>query len=461
MSKLPWIPNSNDEIVKRMLKSIGVSSIEDLFDDVPDKLKIKRRLKVGYGRPLSEVEVDRVVKALARDIKSIEDYISFLGGGTWPHYVPAVVKEIVSRAEFRTAYTPYQAEISQGLLQALFEYQSLMADLLEMDVVNSSMYDWSTALAEAVLMSVRINHRKRVLVPASMNPEHFQVLKTITSPKGIVIEKVKYDLKTGLISIEDLKNKMKNDVTAVYIENPSFLGFIEHQVDDIANIVHSHDSMFIVGVDPVSLGVLRPPGNYEADIVVGEAQPLGLGLNYGGPLLGIFAVRDDIRMIRQMPGRLIGMTTTLDGSETGFIMILQTREQHIRREKATSNICTNEALCAIASAVYLSLLGSSGLKELGELIMSLSHYATERIDEIKGVKAPLFESAFFKEFVVYFDTGTVTEINKELLSKRIIGGLPLSKYFPELGESALYCITEIHSKEDIDYLVEVLSKVMG
>jgi len=277
---------------------------------------------------------------------------------------------------------------------------------------------------------------------------------------GMRIIQVDYDETTGLLDVEDLKEKMNKEAAAVYVENPSYLGFVEEGVEAIAETAHDAGALFIVGVDPISLGLLKPPGDYGADIVIGEGQPLGNHMNYGGPLLGIFACRGEPRMIRQMPGRIIGMTTTLDGSERGFVMTLQTREQHIRREKATSNICTNQALCAVAAAVYLSLLGPNGLRELAELITSRAHYATRRIGELPGVRAPLFNSYHFKEFTVSFEEKTVEEIHTGLLSRGIHGGKSLVEEFPELGETALYCVTELHSKEDIDLLVSALEEVL-
>jgi len=334
-----------------------------------------------------------------------------------------------------------------------------MSDLLEMDIVNASLYDWSTAIAEAFLMTCRLNKRKKFLVPSTMNPQHLEVVKTIVEPWGIELVKLKYDYEKGIIDLNDLEEKIDGNTGGVYIENPSFLGFIETQVDDISKIVHENNSMFIVGVDPISLGILRPPGKYGADIVVGEGQPLGLGLNYGGPLLGIFAIRYDEKMLRQLPGRLIGVTKTLDGNDIGYTMILQTREQHIRREKATSNICTNESLCAIIAAVYISLLGKNGFKKIGENIFYKCNYALKRFMEIDEVEIPFSKAIHFKEFVIKYRELSIERIHSYLKRHGIQPGLPLKRYFPEFGESALYCFTEIHSKNDIDFLVEKVSEV--
>ncbi len=399
-----------------MMQEIGIKSIEELYADIPEKYRLKKPLNIPEA--LSEFEVKRHVETLLSKNKTCNDMPVFLGAGCWPHYVPAVVKEIVQRSEFLTAYTPYQPEISQGMLQALFEYQSMICELTSMDVANSSMYDWASALGEAARMAARLTRRREILIPKIIHPERAATLHVYAEPPGIMIEQIAYERESGQISLEDLKNKISDKTAAVYIENPSYLGFIETQVDEIGKEAHSHGALFIVGVDPTSLGILKPPGEYDADIVIGEAQPLGNAMNFGGPLLGIFACRGDMNLIRQMPGRIIGLTTTMDGSGQGFCMALQTREQHIRREKATSNICSNEALCAVASAVYMALLGPQGLRELGETIMYKANYAMRLISEIDGVKAPIFKSAHFKEFTVNFDGAglSVKEVHKKLFA---------------------------------------------
>jgi glycine dehydrogenase subunit 1 len=412
---------------------------------------------------LSEFEVKKHVENLLSNNKTCNDMPVFLGEGCWPHYVPAVVKEIVQRSEFLTSYTPYQPEISQGMLQALFEYQSMICELTGMEVANCSMYDWASSLGEAARMATRMTGRREILIPRIIHPERASTLQVYAEPAGITIRQISYDSETGHVSLEDLKNKISGKTAAVYIENPSYLGFVETQVDEISRIARAHNALFIVGVDPTSLGILKPPGDYGADIVVGEAQPLGNFMNFGGPLLGIFACRDDMYLIRQMPGRIVGLTTTIEGGRQGFCMALQTREQHIRREKATSNICSNEALCAVASAVYMALLGPQGLRDLGETIMYKANYAMRLLSEIKGVKAPVFESIHFKEFTVNFDETelSVKEAHKKLLQHRIQGGKDVSKEFPELGETALYCVTEIHSKEEIECLADALKEALA
>ncbi|MEM3703747.1 MAG: aminomethyl-transferring glycine dehydrogenase subunit GcvPA [Candidatus Bathyarchaeia archaeon] len=456
----PYIPNSNPEIKQEIMKEIGIKSIEELYADIPEKFLLKKPLNLPEG--LSEFDVKKHVEALLSENKTCNDMPIFLGAGCWPHYVPAVVKEIVQRSEFLTSYTPYQPEISQGMLQTLFEYQSMICELTAMDVANCSMYDWASALGEAARMASRATKRNEILIPKIIHPERKATLHVYAEPAEISIKEIAYNRETGQLNLNDLESKISDKTSAIYIENPSYLGFIEEQVDEISKIAHAHNALLIVGVDPTSLGILKPPGDYGADIVIGEAQPLGNPMNFGGPLLGIFACRDDLNLIRQMPGRIIGLTTTSEGSRQGFCMTLQTREQHIRREKATSNICSNEALCALASAVYLALLGPKGLRELGETILYKANYIMHLLSKIDGIKAPVFKSSHFKEFTINFDSAglKVKEAHEKLLQMGVHGGKDLSKEFPELGETALYCVTEIHSKEDIELLAKTLEKTV-
>lgn len=465
MDSHPWIPNSNRGIREKMLKKIGVKNIDELFSDIPRNVRISKEewdnLEIGLKNPVSEITARRIIEEKL-SMNKVFVPLLFLGGGAYPHYVPSVIKYLISRGEFLTSYTPYQPEISQGILQALFEYQSLMAELLDMDVVNSSMYDWASALAEALLMSLRVKKNKRkILLPSNMNPIHKRVANTYLSPHNVRIEYINYDHDTGLIDLEDLKNKIDENTAAVYVQSPNFFGYIEENAKEIGEIAHDTDSLFIMGVDPISLGLIKPPGELGADIAVGEGQPLGLGLNYGGPYLGIFATRMNMKLVRQMPGRIIGLTKSVDGSRA-FTMILQTREQHIRRAKATSNICTNEALSAIAAAIYLALLGRNGIRKLAELIYYRSHYAQARLREI-GLNTDIFKSDFFKEFPINFDNIGVKYryIHEKLLENNIHGGLYIGNWFPELGETALYAFTEAHTKNDIDLLVEKLANIIN
>ncbi len=467
MNPHPWMPNSTRRIIEEMLEKIGVSSIDEFFKDIPSNVRISReewdRLEIGAGRILSEYEAWRYIdKRLARN-KELKT-IPFLGAGVYPHYVPAIIKHIIMRGEFLTAYTPYQPEISTGLMQALFEYQSLMAELLDMDIVNASMYDWGSAVAEAFLMALRVKRgRRKIIVPETMNPFHRRVVETYLEPHNIILETVRYDRVRGTIDLGDLESKIDKNTAAVYLQNPNFLGVVEEDAREVGELVHSVDALYIMGVYPISLGLLAPPGELGADIAVGEGQPLGLPPSFGGPLLGVFAIRNDYKLLRQMPGRLIGITTTKDGSKRAFAMILQTREQHIRRAKATSNICTNEALSAIAVAIYLSLLGPEGIRELAETNYYIAHYAARKLGEIPGVKTRLFKTDFFNEFPVNFNDAelSVEKIHRKLLEKGIHGGLILKPYYPELGESALYAFTEIHTVRDIELLVSTLKEVLA
>ncbi|MEM4913430.1 MAG: aminomethyl-transferring glycine dehydrogenase subunit GcvPA [Desulfurococcaceae archaeon] len=459
----PWIPSSTQESLEKIMKTIGITSVEELFSDIPSNIRFTREawenLEIGVGRPVSEVEARRIVeKKLEKNVKL--KVPPFMGGGVYPHYVPPLVSYIISRGEFLTAYTPYQAEISQGLMQALFEYQSLMAELLEMDVVNASMYDMGSAAAEAVLMALRVNRgRSKVVLPANMNPLHRKVVETYTWPLGVKLVTVPYDREWGFVDLEELKKLVDEDTAAVYVQYPNFFGVLEPHVKAVGEIAHDKKALLITGVYPVALGLVKSPGEVGADIAVAEGQPLGIGLNYGGPYLGVFATRFDMNLVRQMPGRIIGLTVSKTG-ERSFAMILQTREQHIRREKATSNICTNEALMAIAAAVYLSMLGKNGVVKLAEVNYYRAHYAWIKLKKA-GFNVEVFKGEFFNEFPVSFnETGLRYQyIHDELLKRGIHGGLYIGDYYPELGETALYAFTELHFKEDIDELVDALVEI--
>lgn len=441
------------------MKEVGIDNIEQLYNDVPQRFIMKDRLNLPSPTP--EFDVKYQIESLLAKNRTRQQMSVFMGAGCWPHFVPAVVKNVVNRTELLTSYTPYQAEMSQGILQLLFEYQSMICELTEMDVANSSLYDWASALGEAGRMAGRLTRRLEILVPKIIHPERYETLKTYIEPAGMSVFKVDYERATGKLDLENLKEKVSDKTAAVYVENPSYLGIIETDGEAIADIAHDSGALLIAGVDPVSLGLLEAPGNYGADIVVGEGQSLGSQLNFGGPLLGIFACRGDLTTIRQMPGRIIGMTTTKDRSSKGFCMALQTREQHIRREKAVSNICSNETLCAAASAIHLALLGPEGLKDLSETIMLKSNYAIDRLSKISGIETPVFRSAHFQEFTVNFGAKSVDKVHRKLLELKVHGGKNVSKEFPELGQTALYCVTEIHTKRDIDSLAEALESVLG
>jgi len=456
----PYIPNTR-EIRGQMLREMGVASVDELFADIPAKIRLRRELKLPG--PMSELEVKRHVQAMLARNRPFTQMLSFLGGGVWLHHIPAHVRELVRRSEFLTSYTPYQPEVSQGMLQALFEYQGMICELTGMDVANASMYDWATSLGEAALMCARVTGRRKFIVPALINPERFSTLQNYVSGPGLELIKIGYDSRTGQLDLCQLRRELGGDVAGVYVENPSYLGFLETQVDEVAKAAHEVRSLFVVGVNPISLGLLKAPGDYGADIVIGEGQPLGNPVSFGGPLLGIFACRDDVKLVRQMPGRLIGMTTALDGRTRGYVMVLQTREQHIRRERATSSICSNEALCGVAAAIYLASLGPRGLRELGEACAANANYAMRKLRAIKGLKVPIFDAPHFNEFTLNCDDIGISaaKLNAELLKRDIQGGKPLRGEFPELGETSLMCVTELHTKEDIDRLTSALAEIAG
>jgi glycine cleavage system P protein (glycine dehydrogenase) subunit 1 len=441
-----------------MLDAIGVTSIDELFADIPSQVRTGRPLRVEWLR--SEQEVKSHIDRLLAENKSAVDMSTFLGAGMYNHYLPAAVKAILARTEFQTSYTPYQAEISQGLLQSLFEFQSIIADLTRMDAVNSSLYDGSTALGEAARMAARATHRRKIVVPEALHPAKFSVLKNYAETAGILLETVKYDRETGGLDLDDLRSKIDQETAAVYGEVPSFFGVLDAELASVPGLCHAKGALCIVGFDPVSLGGLKPPGEYGADIVIAEGQSISTEMNFGGPALGIIGCRGQ-SLIRQLPGRLIGMTTTLDGKERAFSMALQTREQHIRREKATSNICTNEALFAIGAAAYLSLLGPKGLRRLFETVLVRTNYAIKVLSEVRGMTVPRFKSPHYQEFVVSFDgkRGTLAKLHKSLLGQGVHGGKILVKDFPELGESALFCVTEATSSESIDRLRLLIEKL--
>jgi len=441
------------------MKAIGIRSIEELYSDIPQQVRLKKRLNLPMRT--SELEVRRRIDSILSNNDERAEVVSFLGGGCWNHYVPAAVSDISSRAEFVTSYTPYQPEVSQGMLQALFEYQSMICELTAMDYANSSLYDWASALGEAARMASRVTQRNEFLIPRHIHPDRRATLETYAEPAGIRVIEVKNNNTTGQIDLNDLESKITDKCAAVYLENPSHLGCLQTKTHDIADVAHSNGALFVAGVDLISLGILKPPGEYGADIAIGEGQCLGNAMNYGGPLLGVFTCKGE-ELLRQMPGRIIGMTTTKDKKHRAYCMALQTREQHIRRERATSNICTNQALCALTAAVYLSLLGASGMRELGMAILSKTHYAINELSKIKRIKVPLMQAQHFKEFTASFNESgkKVRDLENRLLTKGIQIGAPVTESIPELGETAVFCVTEIHSKEDIDKLRTALSEVL-
>ena len=445
---LPYIPHTEED-KKRMLEEIGVKSIEELIT-VPEEIRLRSDLNLPSG--ISEMELRKELRKLSKQNISMEDYVSFLGGGIYDHFIPAVVEHIASRSEFYTPYTPYQPEVSQGTLQAIFEYQTLICNLFRMDVSNASMYDGATSLAEAALMACRIRKGDKFLVAKTLHPEYYKVLLTYLKPSGIKILQIPYS-EEGISDLNFLKDKMDDKVIGVIIQNPNFFGCIE-KTEDIEKIVHKYGSLYIVSCDPLSLGTLSPPGEYNADIAVAEGQSLGNPPYLGGGCFGIFTSRKEF--LRQMPGRIVGEAQDKEGKR-GFVLILQTREQHIKRERATSNICTNQALNALKACVYLCSMGEEGLKKIAMLCMKNSHYLKEKIENLPGYLSP-FSAPFFKEFVIKTSTSP-EKINQKLLEAKIFGGLDLGRFYPELKNHLLFCVTEKRTKEEMDRLVSILGDI--
>jgi glycine dehydrogenase subunit 1 len=415
-----------------MLATIGLRSEEDLIAHLPADVRFTKRLNMNDG--VSEFEIVDYFKQQAA--RNANGYASFLGAGVYNHYRPVVVDAVVSRGEFLTSYTPYQAEISQGTLVSIFEFQTMVCQLTGMDVANASMYDGSSAVPEAAMMAVRITRRDKVLVARTVHPEYREVLKTSTQHQGIPVEELAY-AKNGRLDLDDLKSKLTDHVAAVIVQSPNFFGLLE-ELKEIAPLVHSKGALLIVAfTEAVSLGLLEPPR--DADIVVGELQSFAISPSYGGPYVGIIAA-----------GRLVGETTDADGRRA-FCLTLATREQHIRREKATSNICTNQALLALMATVYMSLYGKRGLRELAEQNLAKAHY-------LAGKVTPAFDAPFFNEFVARTNGKSPAQINAELAEKKIIGGLALGRFYPELNDAVLLCATEMNKRADMDTVAAVMGK---
>jgi glycine dehydrogenase subunit 1 len=446
---MKFIPNS--DLKNIMLKEVGLNDIKDLFSDIPQKIRIKD-LKLPNG--LSQQETEKKLREIACKNKSFYDNVSFLGGGIKPHYIPSIVRSVISRSEFYTSYTPYQPEASQGFLQAMFEYQSLISELTGMDVANCSLYDGVTALGEAALMCTRINRKKIFVIPENISSDKKSVLENYTKGAGLKIKEISFDENTGKIDLNELKKNVDEHTSGVYIENPNFFGIFEDDLDKISKIVKDAGSLFVVGIDPISLGILRSPGEFNADIVIGEGRALGNQMEFGGCSLGIFACKKE--HLRQMPGRIIGLTKDSDGNRA-FCMTLQTREQHIRRGRATSNICTNEGLCALAAVTYLSWLGGNGLEKLGKTNFENGQKLAKKIQSIKGFEKA-FSGTHFNEFVLKYK-GDAKKINKKLLQKGIQGGLIIDDWYPELKNCILFGVSEVHSDADIEKLISALKEV--
>jgi glycine dehydrogenase subunit 1 len=444
----PYIPNGDHE-KELMLKSIGLDSMEDLFSDVPAEVRLGRKLNLGD--PMSEVELRRHMKGLGSKNKDTNELVCFLGAGAYDHYIPSVVDHLSSRSEFFTAYTPYQPEISQGTLQVIFEYQTMMSNLTGLDVSNASMYDAATATAEAAMMAAENTKKNKIFVSKTVHPDTRKVLSTYMKFKGI--ELVEIDEAEGVTDLEKLKSAVDNKTAGVIIQSPNFFGIIE-DLTEVEKLVHSNKAMLIMNVDPISLGVLKSPGEIGADIVVGDGQALGNNLSFGGPYLGFMAATT--KLMRKMPGRIVGQSEDVEGKRA-FVLTLQAREQHIRRQKATSNICSNQALNALRASIYLTTMGKDGLKEVALQSMQKAHYAFNEMTK-SGKFKPLFNKPFFKEFAVQGDVAAAT-VNKELLSKGILGGYDLSKDYPLYNNALLFCVTEKRTKAEIDSLVGIMEGI--
>src|SRR4051794_7759591 len=429
----------------QMMREIGCKSIDDLFAPIPAEYRLNRDLKVP--RQMAESEIIDYFHARADNAAS--GYALFLGAGAYHHYRPVVIDAMVSRGEFLTSYTPYQAEIAQGTLQAIFEFQTMICELTGMEVANASMYDGSTGAAEAMLMAVRITGRKAAVVARSVHPEYREVMHTYTQHQGLPITECDY-LENGRVDMADLEKKITSDTACVLIQSPNFFGTIE-DVAAVADLVHKKGALLIVSIaEALSLGIVKPP--VEADIVTMEAQSFGVPLGFGGPYVGVMATRD--KFVRQLPGRLVGQTVDKKGNR-GFVLTLSTREQHIRREKATSNICTNQGLVALMATIYMSIYGREGMKELAKQNLAKAAYAAGEFG--KNAKVLFSGAPRFNEFVVQTSEDS-KGINGRLLEQKIIGGLPLKKFYPELGNAALWCCTELVSKEQIDRAAKAVQK---
>ena len=433
----PYTPNTDSDR-RAMLDAIGVDSVDDLFSDIPAE---HRNPELDLPPPTSELELRREIEAMAAENVTPGSYPSFLGGGSYRHFVPAVVRQIASRSEFMTSYTPYQPEVSQGTLQAHYEFQSMVCQLTGMEVANAGMYDGATSMAEAVLMASRLTRRDRVAVLDTVSPYYRDVLATYVQAPGLRIDTISPDDDT-----------LDDDTACLVVQQPGFLGYVE-DLEALSRRAHDRGALLIVVADPMSLAMFKPPGDYDADIVVAEGQPLGIAPTYGGPYVGIFACKQ--RYVRQMPGRIVGRTVDSRG-RTGYVLTLQAREQHIRREKATSNICTSVGLIALMSAVYMAAQGRQGLRHVAELCYHKAHYAASLIQDIPGYSLPI-GGTFFREFVVRCPKPP-EETSRLLLERGIIGGLDVGDQVPN---GMLLCCTEVNSREEIESLANALAEIGG
>jgi glycine dehydrogenase subunit 1 len=430
-----------------MLREIGCEKIEDLFDQVPESLRMDR--PIGIGHPVSEPELMEFFNGLASKNGTRSQF--FLGAGAYSHFIPVIIDSLISRSEFLTAYTPYQPELSQGTLQYTFEFQTMICQLTGMDVANASLYDGSTAVAEAVLMADRVTRRNKYLIADSVHPQYREVVAAYTKNLGVTVDYIPVS-ETG--AVDPARLEVDERTAAVVVQSPNFFGCVE-DLNSIAAAAHEAGALLIVAVaEPLSLGILKPPGHCGADIVVGEGQSFGIPLSYGGPYLGLFATLE--KYVRQMPGRLVGEAFDNDGNR-GYVLTLSTREQHIRREKATSNICTNQGLFALMATIYLATMGRRGLQEVARQNLQKAHYAAKRISALKDYHIR-YQAPFFNEFVVNTPIPAL-DVVERLIQKDIIAGLPLDGYYPDMPGSMLVCVTETAKKEAIDRFVAELGRI--
>jgi glycine dehydrogenase subunit 1 len=436
---------------KAMLAKIGISSIDELFDSIPKNVLLKQELNVPGC--MTEPELIRHFDALARK-NTYHNSLSFLGAGAYPHVIPSIVDYLSSRGEFISPYTPYQPEVSQGTLQIIYEFQTLICQLTGMDCANASLYDGASGAAEAVLMAHRIQSKPKILVARTVHPQYREVIETYTKNLDVSVQDISYS-KNGEIDLKDLEQKIGDETSAVLVQSPNFFGVIE-KLKEISDLAHRNQTLSIAVIaEPTSLGILESPGQSGMDIVTGEGQSFGLPLSFGGPYLGFMACQKEF--IRQVPGRLVGVTQDVEGKR-GFVLTLSTREQHIRRERATSNICTNQAWCALRATIYLEAMGKKGMRELAWQNLQKAHYALDRLTQLEGVSLK-FDGPIFNEFVLQFEKPW-EEIDEFMKGKGIIGGFSLQSAFSELSDCALVCITEVHAKEDINQLVSVLKEAI-
>ncbi|HBG73963.1 MAG: hypothetical protein A2X25_02520 [Chloroflexi bacterium GWB2_49_20] len=455
-----FIPNSAPGVREEMLKVTGYKTVDEIYEEIPEALRFKGELKLPK-EPVSEMEVDRRIKRSLSKNRTTQEMLSFLGAGCWFHYVPALCGEITGRSEFLTAYAGGDWA-DHGRYQAMFEYQSMMGDLLDMDVVSAPVYDGTTAAGDALHIASRATGGTEILIPSTISPNTLATIRNYADP-WLDLKMIDHDPKTGLMDLDDLKRKLSSKTTAVFVENPSYLGFIEDQCEEIAGIAHRVGALLIASINPISLGLLAAPGEYGADIACGEGQPMGMTQSCGGATMGILAVNDSDRFLTLLPSYLVGISNTIVPGELAFSWhTLWDRMLYSTRAHARSFTGTSSWLWGISAAVYMALLGFEGIKQLGKTNMQNTQYAIDILSKIPGIKTPLFSSVHFNEFVINFDgTGkTVAVINKALFEKSILGGKDLTNDFPDLGQSALYCVTEMLRKEDIDRLADVLRTII-